>query len=443
MSSQRGAISQARIDLRTKAGKLSRPNYAGGVPKAIEQCRVCGNRNLETILDLGVQYLTGVFPNPSDAERVGQGPLELVLCAGDSTCGLVQLRHSFPPSQMYGDSYGYRSGLNPTMVNHLQLLAERSKNLVTLQPNDVVIDIGSNDGTTLGFFDSRLSLIGVDPSAKKFAQHYRDDIIRIPEFFSIDAVKHQMSGRKAKLIFSIAMMYDLEDPIDFARQVAACLEPDGVWVFEQSYLPMMIDQLAYDTVCHEHIEYYGIKQLEWILREAEMKIIDIQFSPSNGGSVAIGATHLQNESILESPDAESAKLKEHSRGFHRREIFEDFAFRVAQNKSQVLLDIDSWKKAGKIVAGLGASTKGNVLLQYLGVTHNDIAFIGDINPDKHGRVTPGSLIPIISEQACLEKDPDVLIVLPWHFANFFENAQHLVGKDLYFPLPNPRLFSVK
>lgn len=420
-----------------------RPNYAGGVPKAIERCRVCGNKNLETILDLGVQYLTGVFPNPDDVEHVGKGPLELVLCAGDTTCGLVQLRHSFPPSEMYGDSYGYRSGLNPTMVSHLQSLVERTQDLVTLQPGDVVIDIGSNDGTTLGFFDSELSLIGVDPSAKKFAQHYRDDIIRIPEFFSTDSVGKQLDGRKAKLIFSIAMMYDLEDPIDFARQVASCLEPDGIWVFEQSYLPTMIDQLAYDTVCHEHIEYYGVRQLDWILKQADLKIVDLQFSKSNGGSVSVTSTLNSNPDLRVTPTLEQIKSSESLQGLQSITPYKRFATRVNENRQRILSDLAAWRSAGWTVAGLGASTKGNVLLQYLGVTTEDISFIGDINPDKHGCVTPGTRIPIVSEEVCLARNPDVLVVLPWHFSEFFMCAPQFRRRNLYFPLPEPRMFSTK
>jgi NDP-4-keto-2,6-dideoxyhexose 3-C-methyltransferase len=403
-------------------------------------CRVCGNSNLESILDLGTQYLTGVFPSPEQAGQVESGPLELVLCSGTSACGLVQLRHSFPADKMYGDSYGYRSGLNPTMVSHLRKISERAKSLVRFDVGDIVIDIGSNDGTMLGFFDSSLKLIGIDPSANKFQRFYREDIIRIPNFFSAEQIQPHMQQDRAKLITSIAMMYDLEDPISFASQVAACLDENGIWIFEQSYLPTMIERLAYDTVCHEHIEYYGVKQLIWILQEAGMKIIDLMFSDSNGGSVAVTATHMSSKmpsnerQIIESINFET------SRGYSSHATFKDFAEKVEKNREDVRNFLRGWKSDGLKVAGLGASTKGNVLLQYIGATTSEISFIGDINPDKHGKVTPGTEIPIISEESCLDSDPDVLIVLPWHFSTFFENAPRFKGRRLFFPLPVPRIF---
>ena len=406
----------------------------------ITSCRVCGNSNLESVLDLGIQRLTGVFPSPDEAKRVEGGPLELVLCSGSSACGLVQLRHSFPAEKMYGDSYGYRSGLNPTMVSHLRQISELAKELVHLNPGDIVVDIGSNDGTMLGFFDSSLKLIGIDPSANKFQRFYRNDVIRIPDFFSAERLQPHMLQKKAKLVTSIAMMYDLEDPIGFASQVAECLDDNGIWIFEQSYLPTMIEQLAYDTVCHEHIEYYGVKQLDWILQKAGLKIVDLTFSDSNGGSVAVIATHMSSQmpsnerKIRESIDIET------SLDMSSLKTYEVFAEKVERNREELRRFLQIWKDDGLKVAGLGASTKGNVLLQYIGATSNEISFIGDINPDKGGKVTPGTEIPIISEQQCLDSDPDVLIVLPWHFAAFFETAPQFKGRRLFFPLPVPRIF---
>jgi NDP-4-keto-2,6-dideoxyhexose 3-C-methyltransferase len=203
----------------------------------------------------------------------------------------------------------------------------------------------------------------------------------------------------------------LEDPIGFASQVAECLDDNGIWIFEQSYLPTMIEQLAYDTVCHEHIEYYGVKQLDWILQKAGLKIVDLTFSDSNGGSVAVIATHVSSKmpsnerKIRESIDIET------SLDMSSLKTYEVFAEKVERNREELRRFLQIWKDDGLKVAGLGASTKGNVLLQYIGATSNEISFIGDINPDKGGKVTPGTEIPIISEQQCLDSDPDVLIVL--------------------------------
>ena len=405
----------------------------------IQKCRLCGSTNLIPILDLGIQYLTGVFPRRESRTDLSKGPLELVLCSGGKSCGLVQLKHSFPANQMYGENYGYRSGLNPSMVNHLEDTVRRVTRHVDLRDGDTVIDIGSNDGTTLGFFRQSLNLIGIDPSSAKFAKYYRHDITRLPEFFSAHAVSKHLNGDGAKLILSIAMMYDLEDPLDFALQVAQCLAPDGVWLFEQSYLPTMVENLAYDTVCHEHIEYYSMAQLFWIVREAGLKIIDVNFNSSNGGSIAITAA-LNNSSAHSEYDGVADILREEqSSGFRDQRVYDRFADRVSKNKIDIQNYLSDFRKSGLNVAGLGASTKGNVLLQYLGLNEGDISVIGDINPDKDGCVTPGTWIPIVSESECLRRNPDILFVLPWHFRDFFEGAKHLSEFSLFFPLPNPQV----
>lgn len=405
----------------------------------ITSCRICSNRSLESVIDLGVQYLTGVFPTPLDADKVAKGPLELVLCAGEQGCGLVQLRHSYPPGEMYGESYGYRSGLNPTMVSHLGQLVARAREIVELRPGDAVLDIGSNDGTTLGFFDESFKLIGIDPAATKYERFYRPDIERVSDFFSANVANRALGGQKAKLILSIAMMYDLEDPVAFAREVAQCLSPDGLWIFEQSYLPSMVDKLAYDTICHEHIEYYGVRQLDRILREAGLKIVGLNFNESNGGSVCVLAAHDRCKMYEARTDVGSVIEKEIARGFGGTVLYKQFADRISQNRTMIRTDLAKWKHDRKVVFGLGASTKGNVLLQYLNISPDDIPIIGDINPDKHGHVTPGTMLPIISEEECVALRPDVFFVLPWHFSSFFERAPHLKGSALYFPLPSPRL----
>ena len=340
---------------------------------------------------------------------------------------------------MYGETYGYRSGLNQTMVAHLRKVADDAKSLVSLAEGDTIIDIGSNDGTLLGFFSETLNLIGIDPSANKFGGFYRKDITRIADFFSAELVERYLSTRKAKVITSIAMMYDLEDPVDFACQVSRCLANDGVWIFEQSYLPTMVENLAYDTVCHEHIEYYGIRQIDWILREAGLGIINVDFTSSNGGSVAVVAAHAEMAASKSATDVQSIIKDEIALGFSERGRFDNFAKRVLENRSQIRQQFNLWRDQGLKICGLGASTKGNVLLQYIGATPGDILCIGDVNPDKHGRVTPGTEIPIVSEQECLGQNPDILVVLPWHFASFFESAPQFKGRKLFFPLPHPRL----
>ena len=229
--------------------------------KEIEACRVGKQRDLISVLSLGEQALTGIFPK-SPTEHVTKGPLELVW---SPSSGLLQLKHSYEPSEMYGENYGYRSGLNQSMVDHLSNKVRYLERLAQPAAGDVVLDIGSNDSTTLkAYTTSGVSRIGIDPTASKFAQYYPSDVALVPDFFSTK-VFGDVSKKRAKIITSIAMFYDLEDPIWFARQIAEVLADDGVWHFEQSYMPAMLRLNSYDTICHVHIEYYSLGVVEKIL----------------------------------------------------------------------------------------------------------------------------------------------------------------------------------
>ncbi|MEO1855931.1 MAG: methyltransferase, partial [Rubritalea sp.] len=209
--------------------------------KTIRNCRICGNSNLISIMDLGTQALTGTFPAARE-EPVFSGPVELVKCAGDSCCGLVQLRQSYNVNLMYGENYGYRSSLNASMVNHLHSKVEKILTKKILTDGDLVVDIGSSDGTTLGAYPGGVfNLVGIDPSGEKFLEHYPQGVKLVPEFFSEKIVSEIASGKKAKVITSFSMFYDLEDPVVFATEVAASLEDEGIWVFEQSYLAAMLE----------------------------------------------------------------------------------------------------------------------------------------------------------------------------------------------------------
>src|SRR5208282_1496768 len=260
--------------------------------KEIQVCRICGNPELDAIVNLGNLALTGVFPR-TPQEHVAEGPLELVKCgtAGHpDACGLVQLRHSFAPDRLYGENYGYRSGLNRSMVNHLADIVRHIQSLVALKPGDLVLDIGSNDGTTLDLYRRPdLDLIGIDPTGPKFHRYYPPHVRLIPEFFSATAVRRKVGHRRARAISSIAMLYDLEAPLEFMRQVHELLADDGVWVFEQSYLPLMLARDSYDTICHEHVEYYALRQIKWLTDRAGLKIIDVHMNQVNGGSFQVTA----------------------------------------------------------------------------------------------------------------------------------------------------------
>jgi NDP-4-keto-2,6-dideoxyhexose 3-C-methyltransferase len=403
--------------------------------KENDSCRICGNRNLEVVLDLGEQMLTGVFPDSRNAQ-VTTGPLRLVKCSGgDDVCGLLQLAHSYDLAEMYGVNYGYRSGLNKSMVAHLNKKVKRICGLVDLQPGDLVVDIGSNDSTTLQAYASEgLVLVGIDPTGIKFSSYYPEHIQLIPDFFSSSLLKDRFPEKKARVITSFSMFYDLEDPTGFMREVYEVLADDGVWVFEQSYMPTMLDTNSYDTVCHEHLEFYALKQIKWMADRVGFKIVDVEFNDVNGGSFSITVAKA-NGATDSGPMVQAILDKERERGLDTLAPFKAFEERTSRSRQKLREFVARAQAEGKTVAALGASTKGNVLLQYSGFTDKEISAVGEVNTEKFGCYTPGTWIPIIPEDELLARKPDYLIVLPWHFREFFVRNSRFAGSKLVFPLP--------
>ncbi len=400
-----------------------------------EKCRVCSNQNLVPIVDLGHQFLTGIFPKTKD-DQITRGPLRLVKCHGDGdVCGLLQLEHSYDLREMYGENYGYRSGLNPSMVRHLESKVAHITEIAALQAGDLVVDIGSNDGTTLNAFKPDLKLIGVDPTGNKFRRYYRPHVELIVDFFSADVLAAASPDRKAKVVTSFSMFYDLENPIAFAKGIADTLAPDGIWVFEQSYMPLMLERGAYDTICHEHLEYYGLSQIVWIAERAGLKIVDVEFNDINGGSFSVVAA-LKDSKWTDEKGVVARVLKEESaKNLSQLKPYQVFADHINESRNSLLAFLAMARKEGRRVCGLGASTKGNVILQFCGLTTADIDGIGDVNPDKFGAVTPGTWIPIESEAKVLASAPSYLLVFPWHFREYLVRNPVLAGQNLVFPLP--------
>ena len=403
----------------------------------INKCRICNNTKLILVVDVGVQYLTGIFPKNNETATLTKGPLRLVKChGGDDCCGLLQLENSYDLNELYGANYGYRSGLNVSMVRHLHAKVADIIERCDLVKGDLVIDIGSNDGTTLAAYPDHLQLVGIDPTGEIFRSYYEKHIELIPEFFSSDLVAHKYAGKNAKVVTSFSMFYDLEDPVDFACQIADILDPDeGIWVLEQSYMPLMLERMAYDTICHEHLEYYGLRQIKWIMDKTGLKVVDVEINDVNGGSFSVvvackGSKHADVDSVVDRLIA-----FENRKDLSRFDPYRKFAIGVEANRKSLQDFIQKVKREGKRTCGLGASTKGNVLLQYCGFGPGDIEVIGDVNEDKHGAFTPGTWIPIEAEEKVLAEKPDYLIVLPWHFKDFFLSSPKFRRRNLVFPLP--------
>lgn len=400
----------------------------------IDRCRISGSNNLITVLDLGNQALTGVFPkNPADP--ITEGPLKLVWCPES---GLLQLSHSYDLGEMYGDNYGYRSGLNRSMVEHLSQKIHELERISNLTAGDAVLDIGSNDATSLKAYQTTgISRIGIDPTGKKFSRYYTDGIQLVPDFFSAAAYQRTRT-KPAKIVTSIAMFYDLEDPVDFARQVESILAPGGIWHFEQSYMPSMLRMVSYDTVCHEHLEYYSLGVVQRILEAANMRVIDVKMNGVNGGSFAVTAARQTDPRQTSEAVVEWLLEQEERLGLSTPKPYRDFEERVFRHRSDLRRLLEVLKADGKKVLGYGASTKGNVVLQFCGIGPDLLSCIADVNPDKFGSYTPGTAIPIVSEEAAKRMNPDYYLILPWHFREGIvrREAEYLSrGGRLIVPFP--------
>jgi cyclopropane fatty-acyl-phospholipid synthase-like methyltransferase len=407
----------------------------------VTACRLCQGVELQEVLNLGEQVLASSFPH-SKTEPVPAGPLELVRCAN---CGLVQLRHSMQPDAMYTHDYGYRSGLNATMRNHLASITAWVESKLTLNAGDTVLDIGCNDGTLLSSYRTAgLRLLGIDPIAGKFADTYPETISAHPGYFTAESYRRLMSGKqKAKVITSIAMFYDLERPNDFVADIAQVLDPEGLWVLEQSYLPSMLEANSFDTICHEHLEYYCLGQIEWMARQNGLRVFDVSLNDANGGSFRLAVCH--REAAFQDNLAALAPLREaEARQFKDNATFADFGARIRSLKDATRNCLQELKAQGKSIHLYGASTKGNTLLQYYGIDGSLIDCAAERNPEKLGRFTPKTFIPIVSEEESRRRRPDAYLVLPWHFRNEFiaREADYLAqGGKMIFPLPELKVVS--
>ena len=400
----------------------------------LEKCRVCGNTHIEEVLNLGEQELTGVFPK-SKNEKLTSGLLDLYFCP---ECGLLQLGHSYSLDEMYGDNYGYRSGLNPSMVEHLSSKINMLETMYNLKSGDVVLDIGSNDGTSLNSYKTEgVRRIGMDPTGKKFRQYYNEGVELIPDFFSVKSFS-EICDKKVKIVTSISMFYDLESPIDFAKQVNEILADDGIWHLEQSYMPTMLRNNSYDTVCHEHLEYYSLGAIKYIMDVAGLRILDVSTNDINGGSFAITVAKKDSAYKSNSGIINWFLGQEKNLGLDTLKPYLDFAARTVEHRIQLKSLLDSLAEDGKLVCGYGASTKGNVILQYCGITEEEVKVFGEVNPDKFGSFTPSTYIPIDDEEKVRAMKPDYFLVMPWHFRNgiLAKEKEYLKsGGHFIFPLP--------
>ena len=402
-------------------------------------CRFCSNTVLDVFKIKSVP-LSGYFPKEAN-EKILEGDLTLLKC---QSCGLVQLKENYPLERMYGENYGYRSGLNPSMVKHLRQNIELINSKIKLANNDLVIDIASNDGTSLRQYTNKnLIRHGVDPTASKFSSFYEKGTTYTPKFFNLttaNEIKNKFN-KKAKIITSFCVLYDLPDPKEFVNGVERLLDKDGIWMAEQSYLPLMIKTNSFDTICHEHLEYYCLTDIKNLLKGTSLELFDVEFNSTNGGSFIFFVAQKSNN-FLSCAKEKIDKIIEEEKESCSFASLKMFAQKCNEQKDIVRSWFSNELSEGKKIAGLGASTKGNTILQFLGINNKIIKYAVERNKQKFGAKTIGSNIEIISEDSAKKKYPDYYLVLPWHFKDEIIKRESIFikkGGKLIFPLPYPKI----
>ncbi len=396
-------------------------------------CRLCGSE-LETVLDLGNIYLNDFV---DEGQSIKSAPLTLVKC---KRCELVQLKHT-PDLDLLYKQYWYLSSLNKSMVKALQDIVDNVEARANLQPGDVVIDIGCNDGTMLGQYSTPdLYKIGFDPAlnladkAKRYCTSFYNT------YFGDISIKTP----KAKAITSIAMFYDLEDPHTFIELIKRSLTDDGIWVVQFTDLLSMLKINAFDNICHEHLEYYSFRVLRSLFEQHGLEVFDVSTNDVNGGSIRMYIGWRDQYRITSGVDALEAEEYDYMNSFE--DPFKAFAERVQDIREKITNFFDEVKAQNKEIFAMGASTKGNTLLQYFNITDEQIPYAAEVNRDKFGKKTVATNIPIISESSALMLNPDYFLVLPWHFIDTLLKIHEPYlkkGGKLVVPMPDPTIYEYK
>ena len=403
------------------------------IVRVIDSCRSCGSKNLKSILNLGEIYISDFVE--SDSQR-GKAPLELVLC---EDCSLLQLRHTTNPELLYRQ-YWYKSSINETIINDLEDIAEKAERMVSPDAGDIVLDIGANDGTLLRLFQRKgLRRVGFEPARNLLEEARKGTTEIINDFFNFEAFNEIFGEEKAKIITSIAMFYDLDDPNKFVEDIKKCLDQNGVWIIEMRYLPLMLGQTDISNVVHEHLEYYSLLSLTNLLSRHDLEIFDVELNQVNGGSFR---TYIRHAGSPVKP-FEEGKVKilenvEKGIGLQTPNPYILFGMRVKDIKKKLCDFVKSEHDKGKRIFAYGASTKGNTLLQCFELDHELIEAAAERDPRKFGKKTPGTGIKIISESEARERNPDYFLVLPFHFLKgFIEREKDYLKRGGKFIVPLP------
>jgi len=400
----------------------------------IKSCRLCNSFKLTKLFSLGNLCFTGKFPLKK--QKIKKKPIQVVLC---KNCGLVQLGHNFDLKYLYGPDYGYRTGINKTMLNHVKLIVKKLSKLTNLNNKDLVLDIASNDGSLLNFYKKTTCTFGIDPILSKYKKNYKNINYKVGDFFSYEKIR-KFTKKKFKIITALSVFYDAEKPDKFIKDVKKILSDDGVFVIEFADLASILKYKMFDTVCHEHLEYYSSEVIKNLCEKHSLKVFNIVQNDINGASKQYYISHINSKYKVNYKHIYSVLKNERLQKLKDVKTYKKFMYSIDNSKKQLVKKLKTFVKKGKKIHCYGASTKGNVLLQYYGIDNKIVEFAAERNKLKYNLFTPGSKIKIISEKLSRSLKPDYYLVLPWHFKNeILAREKFIRKKGVKFIFPLPRL----
>jgi hypothetical protein len=402
----------------------------------IKKCRNCQSKSLCDLFSLGKISFTGKF---SRSGNIKKASLRLSICLN---CDLVQLSDNYNLKYLYGPDYGYRTGINQTMTSHVKNIVINLQKKISIKKNDAVLDVASNDGTLLNFYNKNIVKFGIDPILNKYRDQYININYKISDFFSLKKISN-IFNKKFKIITALSVFYDLKDPNKFLLELEKIITDDGIILIEFADLNSILKYNMFDAICHEHLAYYSSKIMISMCNNNNLKIIDIMKNNINGGSTQYYITKKNSEQRINKKKINKILNNENKFALNKKKTFIDFFQKIEKIKFQLLNIIRKAKIKNKKIHGYGASTKGNVLLQYFQLDKTHIDFIADRNPKKFGLLTPGSKIEIISERKSRKIKPNYYIVLPWHFKEEILKREIKTlnkGSKFIFPLPRVKIY---
>jgi len=402
----------------------------------IKNCRICNSKQLTKLFSLGNLCFTGKFPSIN--QKIKKKPIQVVLC---KQCGLVQLGHKFNLKYLYGPDYGYRTGINKTMLDHVKLIVKKLTKLTNLNNKDLVLDIASNDGSLLNFYKKDICTFGIDTILNKYKKNYKNINYKLGDFFSFEKIR-KFTKKKFKIITALSVFYDAENPNKFIKDVKKILSDDGVFVVEFADLASILKYKMFDTVCHEHLEYYSTEVIKNLCKKHSLKVFNIIQNDINGASKQYYISHANSKYKINRKTIERISNNEKLLKLKDVKTYKKFMYSINNSKNQLMEKLKTFVKKGKKIHCYGASTKGNVLLQYYGINNKIVKYAAERNKLKYNLFTPGSKIKIISEKLSRSLKPDYYLVLPWHFKNEILIREKFIrkkGVKFIFPLPSLKI----